>query len=949
MTAVSRSEFLPEDPGSWDPWTEVGDREELRRRLELLASFDVLPESEVDFVLFHFRASDPVLYPLAAVVLGRQLGRSDQLSEWLREYARARGLPLGTSIPLSRTRSARRLLLCAAAAVARDPDAWFGLASEEAVTEDTASRRQLAPLPDRAPIDHSQDLATYLRGLRILLGGTRVSREHEAKARQLLETLVEDPERLRDRSVALRWSELLAAAPESDVLSRSEAEALGGAALSGLSERFDAPGTVGVPERLGILRCMDGIIRESRGSVSPGQLRPELSGLGRAPDSDPDGRVRFMGAMERLADPRRWLALSETERAWTAFLVLVGAASGGPASGEIRRILDAFGFPPSPRPVARVLRMLAEREETGLGEFVDATLLHALEDEEILLELVPSGPPGELGAVVADALEHRIRVGVRTEPGFRPDELLARVEARRPHPQLFQLLRTVVGDREFLRPDGESVPLAEWLAALHEEAQALRETGTIRETPPISGPLGALRGGVRRALLRLEGEDDPAALARGVALLLHGGRMGDDPDRSRDLRSLIHALAPSRSSELESALHRYASELREKGPAAIPEELAGAPEARSAAASVRFQMTELSRELAPILPEVEATLMKRVLHRVDQVEGKWLAGLSQVEEAWRLALREHEAGEVRWSRIFASVSEVPLPSHRRSLYPVLWRTLIRTPPSVGADPPQTGVTPASPTRLEGLMRWAIRAGDTLEDPVGRESWLRAVADHWADVVAHGMESGLETRVARLVRDPGPSALALLPGVDQVLERTRVWFFDCYRLGDAARVSRILNHRRGRGAVAALPRDLLGFFLHYSPLWLALLIGAILMLDFGDAWTAMADVGDVRGIGITFALGVLGAFGYVTAELHSRVRDTPGDRVWRNRGARILRVTAFVGVSLIYTMGLVSLLWWLLSGTEEVVHGEGALLHVVVWSGFTLFIGVFFGLMAKDQA
>jgi len=247
------------------------------------------------------------------------------------------------------------------------------------------------------------------------------------------------------------------------------------------------------------------------------------------------------------------------------------------------------------------------------------------------------------------------------------------------------------------------------------------------------------------------------------------------------------------------------------------------------------------------------------------------------------------------------------------------------------------------------MRWAVRAGDALEDEGDRDSWLGAVAEHWTAMMEQGMDEGLDTRVAGLLRDPGPGALALLPGVDGVLERTRVWLFDCYRLGDAARASRILNHRRGRGAVAALPRDLLGFFGHYSPLWLALLVGAILMLDFGDAWTAMAEVGDVRGIVITFSLGVLGAFGYVTAELHSRVTDAPGDPVWTTRGRRVLRVLAFVGVSLVYTLGLVSLLWWLLSGTDEVVHGAGAVLHVVVWSGFALFIGVFFGLMAKDVA
>jgi hypothetical protein len=49
------------------------------------------------------------------------------------------------------------------------------------------------------------------------------------------------------------------------------------------------------------------------------------------------------------------------------------------------------------------------------------------------------------------------------------------------------------------------------------------------------------------------------------------------------------------------------------------------------------------------------------------------------------------------------------------------------------------------------------------------------------------------------------------------------------------------------------------------------------------------------------------------------------------------------------LALTGFLWFLLSGTDEVVHGEGAALHVIVWAGFALFVGIFFGLLAKDAA
>lgn len=50
--------------------------------------------------------------------------------------------------------------------------------------------------------------------------------------------------------------------------------------------------------------------------------------------------------------------------------------------------------------------------------------------------------------------------------------------------------------------------------------------------------------------------------------------------------------------------------------------------------------------------------------------------------------------------------------------------------------------------------------------------------------------------------------------------------------------------------------------------------------------------------------------------------------------------------LVVTGTLTTMLWFLLSGTGAVVEGPGAVLHVVVWTGFALFVGVFFGLIAE---
>lgn len=929
------------------PWARVGRRDEVRRHLEgLAASAEPLNEADRDLVRFYFRASDPALYPPAAMAIGCRLEPDSEWARWLAAYAGSRGIALGGIVPLSRTRSARRVLMTAAAAWARSPEAWRASAQGS-----PPPQGPLAPLPDAAPVDHPQDLVAYLRALRILLEGPEPSDAHRLAAGDLVSRLATEGEPLRERSVALRWGELLRVAAAAGALPSGRPEELGGQVLETLARAFRDEAGPGLPRRLGLLASMGAAVSASGGLASPDRLPVPLRDpvgecIGEPEGGAPGRRARFVDALGALADPGDWWRKDEDERAVAAHVLLRDAVAGVVPEGEMHRLLDALGFPPSPGPPARIVRLLAERAGVRAAELVDATLLHSLEDDRILVELVPDGPPGESGAVLADAVEHRIRLGLLTQPGFRPEALLARIEARRPHPQLYRMIRAVVGDREFRGRSGEAVPLAEWLDALASEAENLRSGRNVPEAPAVGGTLGSIREEIRRGLRHLLAEEDPAEAARGLAGLLEGGLLegsGADAggDRTPDLRGLLRAADPGDTST-EAALHDHAEAIRADALASLPEDLFGAPAGRGAAEALRLRFAVLDREVARRLPAAEGMLLEALLRRLDEDEAAWARALSTVEGVWRRSRESSGEPESRWERAFRAVEGIELAAHRRRLYGILWRTLAR-------DRRPGGASGSVRAGKERLMGWAVRVGDILEDERDRDGWLGAVARHWTTMIEEGMAAGLDTRVAGLLRDPGPRELARLPGVDDVLERARIWLFDCYRLGDAARASRILNHRRGRGAVAALPRDLLAFFGHYSPLWLALLVGAILMLDFGDAWTAMAEVGDVRGIAITFSLGVLGAFGYTAAELQSRVSDAHGDPVWPTRLRRVLRVLAFVGVSLLYTVGLVTLLWWLLSGTDEVVHGDGAVLHVVVWSGFTLFIGVFFGLMAKDSA
>ena len=819
-----------------------------------------------------------------------------------------------------------------------DPGGWRRIVDAGALDASTSQTSPTnapppAPLPDSAPLDHPADLAAYLRACRLLVEGRNAAayREH---ALGVLESVVSpvtgSPDsarsggRIRDMALAARWGELRSAILPH--LNPTEAERLGRATeaataiLEGDLQTLDDP-SVG---RL-VLSLRARALLETGGT-------PETP-----------SREALTNALATGTDPRRWYTLPAEERARNA-VVLLDAALGPPEHPrEVERALDAFGFPPGRRMLSRVLLQLARIEGVELSEFVEPTLVHGLDEEALLLQIIPRGRPGDLGATLADALEHRLRMGLATEVGFAPEELLLRVEARHPHPAFFSLLTAVMTGREYQGPDGTPLPINDWIENLQAEAQKARESGGlgVLDEAPFPGPLGEARREARRALRRVQTAGSPIQVMQSLVELFRGDGLEQRAGPSPGLRSLLALLETGDADQVFTADSQW-EDLTGGVPGSldrlVPREMSQVAGARWAGERTVEQLAEIRGQLASRLPTPEAALAEDALEAAGNSLDSWVATLRSLEGVWRD--RPDPPGrtpEEEWSRVLKEGLRGSRADHQALLVPLIWRALIgesveRVERHVGTE--------------ERLLRWAVGIGDELSDPELRRVWLEAVAEHWRTVMDKAIETGLETRVSRLLRHPGARALALLPGIDETLERARLWLFDCYRIGDGVRVTRTLNIRRGRGTVRALPRDLLAFFLHYSPVWLALLVGAVLMLDFGDAWTAMAEVGDVRGIGITFALGVLGAFAYVTAELQIRVRDAPGDHILLNRGGRVLRSLAFVGVALAYTLALVTLLWWLLSGTGEVVHGSGALLHIVVWSGFALFVGIFFGLLAK---
>ncbi|TVP75912.1 MAG: hypothetical protein EA352_06950 [Gemmatimonadales bacterium] len=248
--------------------------------------------------------------------------------------------------------------------------------------------------------------------------------------------------------------------------------------------------------------------------------------------------------------------------------------------------------------------------------------------------------------------------------------------------------------------------------------------------------------------------------------------------------------------------------------------------------------------------------------------------------------------------------------------------------------------------VPGRLAWAADAGGRLPEGPVRTRWMDGVARLWLQSVDHALEEGDPDRIRGLVARPGLGPLTSRPEARGRLVQARGWFLDTHRPGLALRVAREEQVTRGRPRAGAGPA-LAGHFLgRHAALWLALLIGAVLWLDFGDAFAAMAEVGDLRGILWTCAVGLGGAWVWVLADLRRRVAPAAPEEASGRLLGDLARATGFTGITALATLLITSGMWLLLSRTDEVLQGPEAVLYLAAWTGFALFVGVFFGLLSK---
>jgi len=631
-------------------------------------------------------------------------------------------------------------------------------------------------------------------------------------------------------------------------------------------------------------------------------------------------------------------------------------------------------------PLSLVLLRILSWEGAGAEAMIDARMLHRIDDPRVLLALVPSNRPTPLAASLADAIEHQIRSMLRASRGDSVTVLLRRLSVRRPHVELFDALREVTRDRAYGahgKHGTEHVP-GDDAAASALDMPALLEAARHDELPGAPVADWPEERGAPWALAAIRQEirsyDAAEAEGRGIEasiddLLRRIGRRrhadGADQGAAATLVDVLDALhgmdgvvlsegwpawRATTVREVQDDVDGMVARLHERQSALLPRSWSGWADMPEAVDAMQADLERLARRLAPLLPTAESRWLDRAISALIERLAQRAASMRSAIGTVRIAdLRAEIDTDPRTDpradgranasadvgvRTLSDIAAVDETGLRERLHSTLLETLLQP----------AGIDHAEPwRRVERTLQWATRSGMVAASAEPRRaSWHAACAALWRTAVQDAMSRQDDAGAIALLVDSRFRPLRSDAAGRQILDGARAWCHARLRLGTAMTIRREISP----GPTGAV-RETVGFIAHFSTVWLAMLIGCILMLDFGDAWKSMAEIGDVRGIAITFLIGVGGTYAYLLKTLRDRSHVRPEDRLGVVWASRCARAGAFLVVCLLYTVGMTTLFWLLLSSTDEVVHGPEAIGHIIVWAGFALFTGVFLGLLAGE--
>jgi len=672
----------------------------------------------------------------------------------------------------------------------------------------------------------------------------------------------------------------------------------------------------------------------------------------------------------------QWFAAPDTERALRLFLLLDLLDDHGPLPVSAQALADdqvddrsndrgenrESGNSDRISVLLSLITSLSRWEGLPPADLLDANHLHGLHNPWLQIAMLPSRHETAAVSTLADVVENRLRLDLAHKPAFDPRLYLLQTLIRKPGPGFYRALLLITAERQYISADGRNHPVQDWLRELLRlSATEATQTGATRTGEAGKALVGkALLGkdGVGKdSFSRLRAPDQAHRHGAGPHLLMAAlgdwiGRPDQDLPPAADSvlgvlracqphdRNLLHSDTPDWTprtlGELETLIDGHLDALTSGSLRLDTNAWHNLPAAREAAARLHIHDQALATLLYPVLPAPDARLLASTLQHVDQTLRLWLRGLEACHQGWAGLPADQPLQSSHWDHLVDGVLASTDNSLPGALVPALMDALFQ---HAGQER-----DPVGQQRL--LMDWAMAKAATLP-AASQDDWNSVLIRRWRQLLELAMAGGETAQVKPLLQAARYGSLRSHPDNATVLASARPWSFDRFQPGLAFSARLAANPD-----TASLPREIGAYLLHFSAVWIGLLVGAILMLDFGDPWRAMAEVEDVTGILLTGLLGLGGTFLYLFVTLAGKVRSgapqmTPASRPdWLFWGNQLLRTLGFLLLCALYTLAATGGLWLLLSGTDEVVHGPWAIGHIVVWAGFALFTGTFFGLVAK---
>ncbi len=700
----------------------------------------------------------------------------------------------------------------------------------------------------------------------------------------------------------------------------------------------------------------------------------------------------FKKLLQHMTDRNQWLSHPPGQRALIAYLLMNQTEYTLSNRSELLSLFRSAGFSDhvpdrdvhdqtglKPGTIAILLRLLHWEDHT-IHQFLDVYLLHRIEHPQVLLALLPTDRNSPVISLLADAFEQFIRLHVHHDSSFDAGRYLLRTSIRNPHPAFYEKLHKLTRDHSY-EQNGITIPIDSWIEFIRDQVRSKEPLDPVSSrdklrallnqyrdsdqpdttASPVLDRLKKLRGQYAKfleenadprdlidRLRQLIGQPDQGASSGGRTLLSLVKQLHSTHDH------LLQSGYPAHSDQTLRDLAGFCNEiddrLQEFIPRLLPPSLSDIDELEETEDELIVLLAECRKNIGPPLPVFEQHVLDTIIDLITAEIEQWVNSFEELLDAWQ---EEPEEGE--WnrdlSRIFSIVESRFSATLSRDLLKTIWDELwirIESEATLRVSTPSTELSREDHIPADGwarrrqLLVWGLNVMQEMGE-VQKADLIDLFYESWSELLQTAMERGQETRVNTLLHSTyrplfdREEASALITDV-------RTWQFDRYCLPRTGTGDRSQETDEQSNTMPPV----LAFLTHFSPVWLSLMAGAIFMLDFGEPWTQMARIGDLRGIVITFLVGVGSTYLYLFADLRRKVQPSPEDApvlFWSRRAVRLFN---FLLGCLVYTFVLCSFFWFLLSRTEEVVQGPLALGHIIVWTGFALFVGIFLGLLANQN-